>query len=159
MRHPTIRYGVLIGAGAKILGNIEVGHCAKVAAGSVVLANVPHNKTVAGVPARVVGETGCDQPSRMMDQHLPGSVSDHIATYDIAPSESVKEQALKPEEIRKLDAYFKRLFQNPRLEVKARPRKEDSAELYLGDEFLGLIYKDEEDGDYNFQMAILDMDL
>jgi serine O-acetyltransferase len=83
VRHPTIRYGVLIGAGAKILGNIEVGHCAKVAAGSVVLANVPHNKTVAGVPARVVGETGCDQPSRMMDQHLPGSVSDHIATYDI----------------------------------------------------------------------------
>lgn len=66
---------------------------------------------------------------------------------------------MKPDEIRKLDAYFKKLFQNPRLEVKARPRKEDSAELYLGDEFLGLIYKDEEDGDYNFQMAILDMDL
>ncbi len=55
-RHPKIRHGVLIGAGAKILGNIEVGHCAKVAAGSVVLASVPHNKTVAGVPARVVGE-------------------------------------------------------------------------------------------------------
>jgi serine O-acetyltransferase len=70
-RHPKIRYGVLIGAGAKILGNIEVGHCAKIAAGSVVLAPVPHNKTVAGVPARVVGETGCDQPSRHMDQLLP----------------------------------------------------------------------------------------
>jgi len=82
-RHPKIRYGVLIGAGAKILGNIEVGHCAKVAAGSVVLASVPHNKTVAGVPARVVGETGCDQPSRVMDQYLPQQVFDSIASYDI----------------------------------------------------------------------------
>jgi serine O-acetyltransferase len=82
-RHPKIRYGVLIGAGAKILGNIEVGHCSKVAAGSVVLAAVPHNKTVAGVPARVVGETGCDQPSRVMDQYLPSQIVDQIATYDI----------------------------------------------------------------------------
>ena len=70
-RHPKIRYGVLLGAGAKVLGNIEVGHCSKVASGSVVLASVPHNKTVAGVPARVVGETGCDEPSRAMDQVLP----------------------------------------------------------------------------------------
>lgn len=66
---------------------------------------------------------------------------------------------MKPEEIRKLDAYFKRTFQNPNLQVKARPRKQDSCELYLGDEFLGLIYKDEEEGDYNFSMAILDIDL
>jgi serine O-acetyltransferase len=69
-RHPKIRHGVLIGAGAKILGNIEVGHCARVAAGSVVLAPVPHNKTVAGVPARVVGEAGCAEPARSMDQIL-----------------------------------------------------------------------------------------
>lgn len=82
-RHPKIRHGVLIGAGAKILGNIEVGHCSKIAAGSVVLAAVPHNKTVAGVPARVVGETGCDQPSRVMDQYLPTQILDQIATYDI----------------------------------------------------------------------------
>lgn len=82
-RHPKIRHGVLIGAGAKILGNIEVGHCSKIAAGSVVLAPVPHNKTVAGVPARVVGETGCDQPSRQMDQLLPSQAMDHVATFDI----------------------------------------------------------------------------
>jgi serine O-acetyltransferase len=82
-RHPKIRYGVLIGAGAKILGNIEVGHCSKVAAGSVVLASVPHNKTVAGVPARVVGETGCDQPSRAMDQFLPSNTMDGIVSFDI----------------------------------------------------------------------------
>ncbi len=82
-RHPKIRYGVLIGAGAKILGNIEVGHCAKIAAGSVVLAPVPHNKTVAGVPARVVGEAGCDQPSRQMDQLLSSQQMDHVISFDI----------------------------------------------------------------------------
>jgi serine O-acetyltransferase len=82
-RHPKIRHGVLIGTGAKILGNIEVGHCAKVAAGSVVLSPVPHNKTVAGVPARVVGETGCDQPSRQMDQLLTNKQIDQVATFDI----------------------------------------------------------------------------
>jgi serine O-acetyltransferase len=69
-RHPKIRRGVMIGAGAKILGNIEVGHCARIAAGSVVLKSVPHNTTVAGVPARVVGEAGCAEPSRTMDQML-----------------------------------------------------------------------------------------
>ena len=68
-RHPKIRCGVLIGAGAKILGNIEIGHCARIAAGSVVLKSVPHNTTVAGVPARVIGEAGCPEPSRTMD-HL-----------------------------------------------------------------------------------------
>ena len=72
-RHPKIRRGVLIGAGAKILGNIEIGHCARIAAGSVVLKPVPHNTTVAGVPAKVIGEAGCPEPSRFMDhlfQHL-----------------------------------------------------------------------------------------
>lgn len=71
-RHPKIRKGVLIGAGAKILGNIEVGQCSRVAAGSVVLQGVPRNKTVAGVPAKVVGEAGCAEPSRSMDQILEG---------------------------------------------------------------------------------------
>lgn len=74
-RHPKIRRGVLIGAGAKILGNIEIGHCARVAAGSVVLKSVPHNTTVAGVPARVIGEAGCPEPSRAMDQMF----------YDLGP--------------------------------------------------------------------------
>lgn len=66
---------------------------------------------------------------------------------------------MKPEEIRKLTAYFQRVFQNQTIDIKARPRKEDSAEVYVGDEFIGLVYKDEEDGDYNFSMAILDIDL
>ena len=75
-RHPKIRHGVLIGAGAKILGNIEIGHCARVAAGSVVLAPVPHNKTVAGVPARIVGEAGCAEPARDMNQILADKAFD-----------------------------------------------------------------------------------
>lgn len=69
-RHPKIRRGVMLGAGAKIIGNIEIGHCARVAAGSVVLKSVPHNTTVAGVPARVIGEAGCPEPSRTMDQYF-----------------------------------------------------------------------------------------
>lgn len=69
-RHPKIGNGVLIGAGAKVLGNITVGDCSRVAAGSVVLSAVPPCSTVAGVPARVVGEAGCAQPSITMDQLL-----------------------------------------------------------------------------------------
>ena len=75
-RHPKIRHGVLLGAGAKVLGNIEVGHCSRVAAGSVVLAPVPHNKTVAGVPARIVGEAGCAEPARDMNQILADKAVD-----------------------------------------------------------------------------------
>jgi len=67
-RHPKIRAGVMIGAGAKILGNIEIGAGARIAAGSVVLQAVPPHVTVAGVPARVVGIAGCDKPSEEMDQ-------------------------------------------------------------------------------------------
>jgi len=67
-RHPKIGDGVLIGAGAKVLGNIKVGHCSRIAAGSVVLDEVPPMKTVAGVPAKIVGEAGCSQPSMTMDQ-------------------------------------------------------------------------------------------
>jgi serine O-acetyltransferase len=76
-RHPKIRHGVLIGAGAKILGNIEIGHCARVAAGSVVLSPVPNNKTVAGVPARIVGEAGCAEPARDMNQILAGKALEY----------------------------------------------------------------------------------
>lgn len=71
-RHPKIGDGVLIGAGAKVLGNITIGACSRIAAGSVVLADIPPCKTVAGVPARIVGEAGCDQPSQTMDQLLGG---------------------------------------------------------------------------------------
>ena len=69
-RHPKIDNNVLIGAGAKVLGNIRIGACSRVAAGSVVLKDVPKETTVAGVPARVVGPAGCPEPSRTMDQRF-----------------------------------------------------------------------------------------
>ena len=67
-RHPKIGNGVLIGAGAIILGNIRIGECARVGAGSVVVKDVPPRVTVVGVPARIVGEAGAPQPAAMMDQ-------------------------------------------------------------------------------------------
>ena len=67
-RHPKIGNGVLIGAGAKVLGNIKVGDCSRIGAGSVVLKEVPPRMTVAGVPAKVIGEAGCAQPALVMDQ-------------------------------------------------------------------------------------------
>lgn len=70
-RHPKVREGVLIGAGAKVLGNVEVGEGARIGAGSVVLNNVPAHTTVAGVPAVVVGRNVIDQPALCMDHKLP----------------------------------------------------------------------------------------
>lgn len=69
-RHPKIGANVMIGAGAKVLGNIKVGDCSRIAAGSVVLAEVPPNTTVAGVPARAIGPAGCPEPARTMDQRI-----------------------------------------------------------------------------------------
>ncbi len=65
------------------------------------------------------------------------------------------------QEIKKLDAYLKRLFGNARIRVVPRPKKEDSAEVYIGEEFVGVLFVDDEDEErsYNFQMAILEDDL
>ncbi|MBN8994842.1 MAG: DUF3126 family protein [Rhizobiales bacterium] len=65
------------------------------------------------------------------------------------------------QEILKLQNFFRRRFNLPSIEVKQRPQKKDSAEVYIGDEFVGVVYRDDEDGDlsYNFTMAILDIDL
>ena len=70
-RHPKVRRGVLIGAGAKVLGNIEIGAGAKIAAGSVVLRDVPPHTTVAGIPARVVGRCAVAEPALEMDASFP----------------------------------------------------------------------------------------
>ena len=70
-RHPKVRQGVLIGAGAKILGNVEIGVGAKIGAGSVVLEDVPAHTTVAGVPAIVIGRTDVAAPALEMDHSLP----------------------------------------------------------------------------------------
>ena len=65
------------------------------------------------------------------------------------------------EELKKIERYLRRLFGNSSIVVKARPRKDDSAEVYIGEEFVGVIYRDDEDDElsYNFSMAILDYDL
>jgi serine O-acetyltransferase len=67
-RHPKIGSGVMMGSGAKILGNIKIGDCVRVAAGSVVLHDVPPRRTVAGVPAHDIGPAGCEEPALVMDQ-------------------------------------------------------------------------------------------
>ena len=61
---------MMIGAGAKVLGNIHVGDCSRIAAGSVVLKDVPNATTVAGVPAKIVGDAGCPEPALSMDQRI-----------------------------------------------------------------------------------------
>jgi hypothetical protein len=68
---------------------------------------------------------------------------------------------VKPQEISKLETYFRRRFNVPGLEVRQRPQKDDSAEIYIDEEFIGVVFRDDEDGDlsYNFTMAILDIDL
>jgi len=69
-RHPKIGANVLLSVGAKVLGNIKVGDCSRVGAGSVVLKEVPPRTTVAGVPAKEIGPAGCPEPARAMDQRL-----------------------------------------------------------------------------------------
>ena len=77
-RHPKIGNGVLLGAGAKVLGNITVGDYAKVASGSVVLKNVPSHCTAAGVPARLVNCPTCEEPAKSMDHTLAEAVYDYV---------------------------------------------------------------------------------
>jgi len=77
-RHPKIGKGVLLGAGAKVLGNIRVGDYAKVASGSVVLKPVPAHCTAAGVPARLVNCPTCEEPARSMDHTLAEAVYDYV---------------------------------------------------------------------------------
>ncbi len=68
---------------------------------------------------------------------------------------------MKIDELKKIETYLRRLFGNDTIKVKARPKKDDSAEVFIGEEFVGVIYRDDEDEElsYNFQMAILEMDL
>ena len=77
-RHPKIGKGVLLGAGAKVLGNIQIGEYAKIASGSVVLKPVPAHCTAAGVPARLVNCPTCEEPARTMDHTLADAVYDYV---------------------------------------------------------------------------------
>jgi hypothetical protein len=91
-----------------------------------------------------------------------GAVSDSERTETaLVSAHQSWETAVDVQEIKKIDSYLKRLFSNPRIRVVPRPKKEDSAEVYIGDEFIGVLFVDDEDEDksYNFQMAILETDL
>lgn len=68
---------------------------------------------------------------------------------------------MKADEIQRLESYFRKLFKLDTIEVRQRPNKDDSAEVYIGDEFIGVLFRDDEDDDlsYSFQMAILEFDL
>lgn len=72
-----------------------------------------------------------------------------------------EEAALNREEIVRLETYLRKTFRLDTIEVRQRPNKDDSAEVYIGDEFIGVLFRDDDDGDlsYQFQMAILDFDL
>jgi Protein of unknown function (DUF3126) len=86
---------------------------------------------------------------------LPGLV---LWSIELAITQEIP---LKPDELAKLTKFFREKFNNSTMVAKARPQKKDSCELYVGDEFVGIIFRDEEDGElsYNFSMAILDIDL
>ncbi len=68
---------------------------------------------------------------------------------------------MNPTELNRIQSYLRKTFKNDEIEVRARPKKKDSAEVYIGDEFVGVMYRDDEDGElsYQFQMAILELDL
>jgi hypothetical protein len=86
--------------------------------------------------------------------HLP-------AESPIQAKDPFEEATLNREEIVRLETYLRKLFQLDSIEVRQRPNKDDSAEVYIGDEFIGVMFRDDDDGDlsYQFQMAILDFDL
>ena len=91
-----------------------------------------------------------------MQTGLAGPRQPRAVSQDISGDSAVDVQ-----EVRKLDAYLKKLFGNARIRVVPRPRKDDSAEVYIGEEFVGVLFVDDEDDErsYNFQMAILGTDL
>jgi hypothetical protein len=80
---------------------------------------------------------------------------------ELAETSIALETAVDVQEVRKLDAYLKRVFGNQKLRVVPRPKKDDSAEVYIGEEFIGVLFVDDEDDDrsFQFQMAILEEDL
>ncbi len=183
-RHPKIGNGVLLGAGAKVLGNIQIGDYAKIASGSVVLKPVPPHCTAAGVPARLVK---CrPAPSRRKswirpwprtstttssDQHLKsprgapargGGSPSPIQALGTAPATlaELRSPAVNDKDIKRIEAHLRRTFANGQITLKPRPKQKDSCELYIGEEFVGVVYQDEdEDGSFLFEMAILAEDL
>jgi hypothetical protein len=91
----------------------------------------------------------------------PNMLSSLLSPPSHAMRQQQERRPVDVQEVKKLDAYLKKLFGNPRIRVVPRARKEDSAEVYVGEEFIGVLFVDDEDEErsYNFQMAILGSDL
>lgn len=79
-RHPTIGNNVILGAGAKILGNIDIGDFVRIGAGSVVIEDVPQHSTVVGVPGRIVQRASIDEDGNLMHNHIPDPIKTEIAS-------------------------------------------------------------------------------
>ena len=96
----------------------------------------------------VLCEVETSPPPRLVLKRTPTSKTGWETVVDV-------------QEVRKLDAYLKRVFGNPKIRVVPRPKKDDSAEVYIGEEFIGVLFVDDEDDDrsFQFQMAILEDDL
>ena len=126
----------------------------RVASGSVVLKDVPPETTVAGVPAKVVGPAGCPEPAR---DHGPAAAARRLRLRRHVGETLI----VNPQEMVRVQAYLRKVFGAKTLSVRARPKIKDSAEVYVGEDFIGTLTVDNEDGElcYQFQMAILELDL
>ena len=150
-RHPKIGDNVLLSVGAKVLGNIRVGDCSRVGAGSVVLKEVPP----AHHGCRRAGQ-GRSAPPAALSRPAPWINASHPTIAAAARRDPVEAR-----ELVKVQTYLRKVFGAKTLSVRARPKIKDSAEVYIGDEFIGTLTREDEDGElcYQFQMAILEMDL
>ena len=170
-RHPKIGKGVLLGAGAKVLGNITIGDYAKIASGSVVLKPVPAGCTAAGVPARLVNCPTCDEPAATHGPH-PGRGGLRLRDLRLAPARAnaarfapISTQGARRRGRKRhrsaSKAHLKRTFGNPHIAAdgRGRSRRIPPRSSSKG-EFIGVVYEDEdEDGSFMFEMAILAEDL
>ena len=100
-------------------------------------------------------------PGQTDPDYLPLSREFIRATMAAKNQPGQGSEAVDVQEIRKIEAYLRRLFGNAKIRIVPRPKKDDSAEVYIGEEFIGILFVDDEDEDrsYNFQMAILETDL
>ncbi len=167
-RHPKIGDNVMIGAGAKVLGNITVGNCSRVASGSVVLKEVPPETTVAGVPAKVVGPAGCPSPPAPWTSGCcpTTAAAARSRAWRASGSRPFLRAAkgpdhVNPQEMVRVQTYLRKMFGAKTLSVRAAPEEQGLGRGVRRRGFVGTLTVDNEDGEvcYQFQMAILELDL
>jgi serine O-acetyltransferase len=164
-RHPKIRRGVLLSAGAKVLGNIEVGEYSRVAAGSVVLKPCRRTARWRACRPRASAAPAPSVRRRRWTRSSWARISRSEPLDRARPLVRVqagsKEPPMTRSEIWRIEKYLRNLFRLDTITVVERPKQDDSVEVHVSGEFIGVLFKDEEDGEvsYAFNMAILEMDL